>query len=704
MTSQSSTINIKRAGFTPLFNFTAKQCWTTVLLFTIILFFILPVPVLLIVSNRIIDSADDLIRLRNDFACDWTEVIRYFVIIAVSIFGIVSSCARFGYLKSKVSIDFYHSLPVKRRQLFLTQLTVALISLAIPYIFNIGFTLAVFAANGLISKTLMVNVLIMSAETFVYSTFFFALSTLVGMISGLGAVHLTLTAVAAYVIPVICLVSVAFVGGIFSENVWFDYYFNSVFFEKTTPALRFFLNSDPLNITESSILLLISAAMLIGSYAVYMIRKSERAGTPVVFPPLGEIIKYILVYIGTLCGGLLFYLMTEDRFWTVFGMACGMILVFMLTNTILNKTARAMFKGWKGLLIFAGVTAVAFIMFAANAFGINTSVPSPSFTSHIEVTFGYGNEELDFHDEDVITALHKIYTEGNKGYAYYGLSENSRYEIYSMNIVFYPKVGVPVAKSVSIRNKSDFIEEFITILDSEEFKAQYTTMFNRFAEYEKGHIHLWLPSYIFSDEEDGAIWHQSLSDSFEFERLDLSSTPAKTRALPEIVEANKDCGFDFFQQQSIGYMEVYNTYAYNSTYISLFTSMDKVIDRYISMGYLEYTPDKYLDHLADAIKSLKVYSDSKGDSMVITDKKQIRAILGATSDPLGYSSNVFTFVDNDYSIIYEIEVTEHTGKTYYNEYDGIVYVDGEEISTYTSEHTTAFLLGKVPGFVIEYFD
>ena len=704
MTSQSSTTDIKRAGFAPLFKFTAKQFWTTILLFTIILFFILPVPVLLTISNRVIDSADDLIRLKNEFAEDWVSVIRYFVVIAVSIFGIVVSCARFGYLKNKVSIDFYHSLPVKRKQLFLTQLTTAFITLAIPYIFNIIFTLAVLASNGLISETLLVNVLIMSAETFIYSIFFFTLSTLVGMISGLGAVHFTLTVVATYVIPVICLVSIAFVG-IFSENFWFDYYFNVGFFEKTSPAMRFLLNNDTMRVAESSVMLFIAAAMLVGSYAIYMVRKSERAGTPVVFTPLGEIIKYILVYIGTLCGGLLFYAMTEDNFWTIFGMVCGMTLVFMLVNTILNKTARAMFKGWKGLIIFGAVAIAAFFVLVTNAFGINTNVPTPGSTSRIEVSIGSDIDHYEFRDKEVIKALHTIYTEGGDYYRdgyKYGIKDS--YESFNMDIVFYPKLGIPVAKSVRIYNKSEFIEEFKTILNSEEFKEQYSTILDRASTSGVGHLYLSLPHYVFDENEN--VIYSSNSTHWSYDSLTPLSERGKTAGLAYLSKENKACDFDFFQQQSIGFVNIYSSSSapYYDVMLPIFSSMESLTNHYINIGYLGYPPEEYLEHLAGAITKLTVYSESKNKSMTITDKEQIRAILNAAADPLGYSTSNFTFVDLDYSIEYEIEVTETTGETYYNEYDGTVYVDGEVRSTYPSEHVAAFLLGKVPGFVIEYFD
>ncbi len=702
MTSQSSTTDIKRAGFAPLFKFTAKQFWTTILLFTIILFFVLPVPVLMTISNRTIRTAQDLINLKEDFATDWVEAIRYFSIFIMSTFGIVTSCTRFKYLKNKVSIDFYHSLPVKRKQLFLTQLGVGALSLAIPYLFNIAFTLIIFMSNGVVSDLLLVNIFTMSWEVLVYTLFTFSISTVIGMVSGLTAVQLTLTLVAIFVVPAITLMSILFIS-VFSENMWLEYYISPDLFEKLSPPLRLVINPEPLSFIESSLMLLLSAAMLVGAYAIYMKRKSERAGTPVVFTPLGEVIKYILVFLGTLCGGLLFYAMMEDFFWMTFGMACGMILVFMLVNTILNKTARAMFKGWRGLIIFGAVAIAAFFVLITNAFGINTNVPNPSSTSLIEVNIGSDIDHYEFRDKEVIKALHTIYTEGGdyyrSGYKY-GIEYS--YESFNLDIVFYPKFGIPVAKSVKIYNKSEFIEEFKTILDSEEFKAQYSTILDRASESGVGYLYLYLPHYNFDDNEN--VIYSNISTRWRYDSLTPLSERGKTAGLAYLAKENKACDFDFFQQQSIGFVNIYSsTDPYYDVTLPIFSSMESLTNHYVNIGYLEYPPEEYIEHLAGAITKLTVYSESKNKSMTITDKDQISAILNAAADPLGYSTSKFTFVDLDYSIEYEIEVTETTGEAYYNKYDGSEYVDSEVYSTYPSEHVAAFLLGKVPGFVIEYF-
>lgn len=693
----------------PLFNFTAKQFWTTILLFTIILFFVLPVPILMMVSERSIIDADDLLRLKQDISEDWAESIRYIIVVLMSVFGVVVSCSRFKYLKNKVSIDFYHSLPVKRGQLFLTQLGVSALSLAIPYIFNILFTLIVIASNGLITETLIVNVLIMSADAFVYTTFFFALCTLVGMVSGLTAVQLTLTVVAVFIIPAVYITILAFIN-IFNENMWFTFYADPALFEKLSPALRFVFEAEPLHVFEAITLLLVSVLIFGAAYAIYMHRKSERAGTPVVFAPLGEVIKYVLVFLGTMLGGLLFYYIMDSFFWTVFGMICGMVLVFMLVNTILNKTARAMFKGWKGLCIFGAAAAVAFTMLMTNAFGINSNIPKPENTSRVVVNFDSAVSDMEFTDKEVIKALHTVYTDSDWTEFDGRYDSVMWYDYIYMEIVFYPDFGIPVAKTVRIYNKSDFAEEFRTILDSEEFKTQYVNAFNKLGNGD-GYAYINIPEYAF-DENNGVVDSYD-STHWNYDEFDLSYINARQMGLDLLAEANKACGYDFFQQPSFGdfYAYAYDDYYAETINLALMNSMTELIDHYIENGMMERTPDEYIEKLASCIDAIKVYkitNDNIEDDecLIVSDKAEIREILSSAVSPTGNRHSTYTFVETEYYAEYSIDIIERYEFTAYYDEDGNEYIeessmDEENIRTYTETFELAFLLGQIPNFITE---
>ncbi len=699
----------------PFFKFSARQFWTTIFLFTIILFFILPVPVLMIISGNAPLDIREIESLKRDFASEWPEIIRYFTVIAMSAFAIVLSCSRFKYLKNKVSVDFYHSLPIKRGQLFLTQLAISALSLIIPYLFNVIFTLIVLAANGLVTSALILNILAVTVDTFVYALFFYGLSTLVGMISGLTPVQLTLTAVAVFIIPAAYALSVGFIS-MFSEHMWVDFYLHADVFEKMTPALRFLINGEVLNIWEILGLLVVSAAMLVGAYAIYMYRKSERSGTPVVFTPLGEVIKYIIVFVGTIGGGLFFYAIMGDYFWMVFGMICGALLTFMLANTILNKTAKAMFKGWKGLCIFGGAAAIAFIVLSTNAFGVNTHVPSPAFTSKVSVNFEDAGGTMVFRDKEAVEALHYIYEKSpilgyDRAYLYpddlpYNHAEAVyRYvsDVMRVDIVFYSKLGIPTAKQIYVYDKEEFADQFKAILNSDEFKEQYAS------ELENvdggGSIYMEFPTI--SRAEGEAYVYTSRSRRNRFNSTTPFDEVKKECGLHTMLDEMENVNFDFFQQQALGYSRISAGDLYVT--LPLFASMTKTADFLDAKGFTEYSADTVCEALSEQVTEFSILGFDKNGKvkiMKITDKEQILEILKASANPFGSHTSSFTLIDTRYIIDYEISTSGFVEVSYFVDENGVEHEifeykkDGE---VYTEAYRAEFLLGKVPEFVVEYF-
>lgn len=717
MTSQNLTTDKKRASFMPFFKFSARQFWTTIFLFTIILFFILPVPVLMVISGNAPLDIREVESLKRDFASEWPEIIRYFTVIAMSAFAIVLSCSRFKYLKNKVSVDFYHSLPIKRGQLFLTQLAISAISLIIPYLFNVLFTLIVFASNGLVTSALILNILAVTVDTFVYALFFYGLSTLVGMISGLTPVQLTLTAVAVFIIPAAYALSVGFIS-MFSEHMWVDFYLHADVFEKMTPALRFLINGEVLNIWEILGLLVVSAAMLVGAYAIYMYRKSERSGTPVVFTPLGEVIKYIIVFVGTIGGGLFFYAIMDDYFWMVFGMICGALLTFMLANTILNKTAKAMFKGWKGLCIFGGAAAIAFIVLSTNAFGINDHIPAPALTSKVSVSFDNDGGTMVFRDKDVIEALHYLYKHGedaNEFFAYsypslkydntaeYARSYVTDYTI--VKIVFHPKFGVPNAKYIHIYNKADFVEQFKTILNSEEFAEQYASELDSIDE--SGRIYVDLPNLVFHD--DKMYNYASGRRSHRFDDDPTFEEVAKKCGVHIMLEEMGNINFDFFQQPAVGYVNIYS--GDTDVMLPIFISMTKTAAFHEDETGYNYSPDKLCEYLAENASNFRILGyDENGTEKVmkISDREQMLEILCATANPMESTSytSTFTLKDTRFKISYNIPVSDYVEISYYYDENGVEHAVTEykdSTEEYYETYTATFLLDQVPEFVVEYF-
>ncbi|MGN1127479.1 MAG: hypothetical protein ACI4T6_00830, partial [Candidatus Flemingiibacterium sp.] len=337
MTSQSSSIEkSRRAAIMPLLRNTLKQKWTTGLLIAIIMFFVFPLPLLMYYSNNQTEIYVSSPRLR-DFPLEWANSMRFVFVPLLSVLAVVMSCVMLRYLHKKVSVDFYHSLPVKRHRLLANQLVSGYTLMLVPTLVMLIAAMLVFTANGAMSAELFTGTLKMLGEAIVYSLVFYGLASLVGVVTGVTAVHLILTVVAIFIVPAVYGLCIGF-GEIFVENMWTGWYVNESVLEKLSPAMRFCVNTDQLSVVETIVFLLFAALLFAATFLVYRRYKSERAGNSVIFPVLGEVIKYAVIFPMTLAGGLLFYVMMNSSFWTVFGMVCGGLLTSMLANTILQKS------------------------------------------------------------------------------------------------------------------------------------------------------------------------------------------------------------------------------------------------------------------------------------------------------------------------------------------------------------------------------
>ena len=700
MTSaSSSTEKIKKAGFLPLFSNILRQKWTTMLLSAILMFFTLPVPVMMVLSSY--KNSWETYSLENDvqkYMLEWGYSIRFALIPLMAILGVIMVCAMTRYTKKRETVDFYHSLPITRGRLYASWLLAGLTLLIVPFIIMSAVTLIILSANDAMSLSLFHTYMLSFGESLVYMLLLGGISVVVGMISGTTVVHLLLCGTAVIIIPLFYW-AVVYFASIFNENMWVSWYYNSEFMARLSPLMRYMFNSERLSTAEAVVWLLLAAAMFVGGYFIYRVRKSERAGTPVVFRPVGEVIKYLLIIMMTLLGGIFFYEVMYSFGWTVFGMVCGALLTFMLTNSVLAKTAKSMFRGWKGLCVYGGVCVVSMCVLIFNLFGINTNIPSESDLARVDVLFDDGLDTMSFSDDEVMSALHRLYTDSDWREPYgYGPSSAS-YEVtgdedsedyetemifaerQTICFVFYPKFGLPQAKSVTINNKSDFSDELRVLCDSEEFREQYKKSLSVPVKQvnnasENDYVNEYLMEKRLIANTDNPDYHE-LDFRGEFNKAAQADA--------------ESIGYDTFQQPALGRVLYIAGGKRNTSFFYLTTATPAMNKLMYSLDPTEYMDDVY-SWLAERVTQLTVRRLSDGKEYIVTDKSElceIFASLYSVDDSLDISP--FTAIDTEYAVEYMLE-------------DEIISYDENGDEVYTVENTRSisyFLKGKVPAFVAE---
>lgn len=725
MTSQSSYTEPRRAGFLPLLLNTIKRRWTTALLIAIIMFFVLPVPLLMIFSEALRHD-----QALFDIARQWGEVIRFPLVPIVSVLAVVIACVMQRYLHNKVSIDFFHSLPISRTRLLASQLCSGYILLMIPTLIMFLAAMLIIAVNGAMSGELMRLALIALFESVIYSLLFYSIASLVGVVTGVTAVHLILTAVAIFIVPLIYVFVVLF-AQIFVEHMWLEYYLEMKVLVNLSPVLRFCCVADNLNLIEVMLFLIFTVIFFALTFFVCKRFKSERAGTSVIFAPLGEVIKYLLVFPMTLAGGLLFNAIMNNGIWMLFGMLCGGILTFMLANTILNKSSKAMFRGLKVLVGYAVVFVAVLLIAVSNAARTNKAINGS--LSKVELILDDNTTLISFTDKEVIEAARKLYnerTEYSSGRDFYELYGDQLYgedyDMYylddcyqrlDMKVVFHPTVGIPTAKDISIYNKNELADAVKTILDSEEFKTQYT---ERLASVDnRSNLRRMTSIYSMSFEEDRCYYNDINVWSYENDSL-----RPEFKALPSalITDAEK-VGFDFFNQTTFGFINLrvpseddrnYIDSSHSYLYIPISLMTDNTLEVFHKAGLSNVSPEDFIEAFAGTITEVKVYDRETGETMTfdkLSDKTELLGSVALLGGQTYDSICQLTLIEPRYFVTYTQEYSSEelipaedvvfdseTGNYVLAE-TGEIIDGGNVTGTHTREFSTFFRLGSVPSLV-----
>ena len=636
MNSASSSTETKKARFLPFFGLTLKQNWTSGFLIAIIYFFTLVVPTMFTVSNKSEwFQPEERQKMLLVYSRDLMVGLRYFIVPVTAILAVVMTCVMLRYLKKKVAVDFYHSLPIGRRRLYLTRMLAGYLMVLVPLILMTAVSTAILAANGAMNQTVFDMVVKLFSDSVLYSLVYYGLGAVVGMISGVTGVHLVLTGVAVFLPPAMYFLVVSFLE-VSSENMWSGWYLNDRTLSLLSPAIRFFI-ADRTGIGYAAALLAAAAVLIVGAYFIYKYRKSERAGESIVFAPLRGVIKYLVIAPMTLGVGLLFMLITSSRAWMVFGFVCGAALSFLLANTIIYRSAKAMLRGLVGFIVYSAAAALCIGAVMINAFGFLDSVPSTGALSSVEMCIDSATGLFSYYEPDNISAILSIYDK------FINAEQNDGTNNYiSVKFVFRPKFGIPRAKSVTVDGRYLIDDEIKTITDSEEFRRQYVGM---------------LDTQI-------SRWNIPLCGD-DAGKLNVDERKAM---LVEISEALKldyaDVSYESFNSETaIGNVSLYSGYGvaryYSPTeiiYVPIYPSMkntEAVLKKY---GQIRNDFDKALEGYNSGFTEVAVVNTKTLETMTFTDPDEIREILDsfstlATTEYYYYTYlSPFTSVSTDYTV------------------------------------------------------
>ena len=712
-----------------LFKNTTRRRLPHILVAFLVNFFTMCVPIMLVygdylekyrgnwyTTKEIIATA---LRNLNDIAV----LNLVFIYMLAAYFGIIT----LRYMMKRRSAHFYHALPQSRETLYVTSIASSLFSAAVAGAVNLAIASAELAIFG-----------VGYAE--VYSAFFayafnntlvflstYAIVVFAGSVSGNSIVQI-LMSIVIMLYPFATHMAMLLMRQTNAYYFWIDYFVNENIIQWLTPFAYVIFNYDSTVSVVTVILAVVAtAALLAFGLVIYKKRAIENSENTIVFKKLGSVLKYMFMFTLTIYAGMFFYTIEENIFSLIFGFVSGATLSFMLFNTILEKSPKAMFKNFKGLCIFLAAFAVLTLVLCIDVFKLDEYIPSEKNISYVEldvseVTF----DDNRFDDPEMISALVTLLKNQRDMNAKNVATPFDDYtHTFTINVAFHTKIGHVVARKYHLSKFTDGAEEFLALLaDAERMQAAFDLKIAQLSEHLGKNYNAQL-SYNFHD------YLHAECDFDEFMAVYLSEVPEmnySTLSKPAVGYVNVRYVMTKVRGQIV--YDIYREYDDSDIFndMPIYDNMTRTIsylkslkpendEKYVSRDELSKFPEDC------TVINAKVYDTREGVSVARTgirpafitrlDVYPSKTIDALTAEKLysllypynsgRYASitNLFMAIDTDYVVRIDYIDSNIEGATddmYYEEYYGYEDV---KVTVQSNEYQKRFVFpkGMVPDYV-----
>ncbi len=416
------------------FDYSLKHNWQHLIFYIILALLVVVLPTVVTVGDyaeRNFTSYDSALNYADELMVV-SAVLTFVTSCATAVFAGMSALS---YVNSKQAVGCFHSFPITRKTLYLTETAVrglyylAAISIAVVISWSL---LEMNMHHTPEIRLFYVQMLILSLLAF---ALFYSIALFAAGLTGTPLLRFLLFGLIV-VLPIAVYALICWAASLGMPNVHIDRYLNFNFVKWLCPVT--FLadivltlagessSGAPLGFGVSVVLTILpTIAFYLGGFVLHLKRRSEASGNSIIWKPVFMIIKYVVMFVASVCGLLFFGALSDgDVAWYFFGGLCGLVMSFILANVILYRSVRAMFKGVRGLCVMAVVMVLFSVFTVYDAAGLNDFVWSAANTKSLTVRLnGVEVTYTDGDDIDVIVPLIREQLE-NKYFGEY----NGQYE------------------------------------------------------------------------------------------------------------------------------------------------------------------------------------------------------------------------------------------------------------------------------------
>lgn len=350
-----------------------------------------------------------------------------FILVALSVVWAVSG---FRYLHNSRQVDFYHSIPVKRGQLFLASylngiwMTAAIYfviqAMSAALIFRTG--IEGFGGDGLWWKMYFLNML--------YYIMLYTTTVIAMMMTGNIVVALLGTTVFCGYGPAVLLLVKGY------QEQWFhticDTAKNSMAWiqaiNRSSPFANYMFALENFSYGRLDAGRMVGAVVVTGAlavvaYSLYRIRPSESAGKAMAFKKTESPIKVLIALPAAVVFGILFYSLRSTVTWGIFGAVCGTVITCCLMEIIYHFDFRKLFDRWIQMAACGAVSVLLVMAGIYDWYGFDSWLPKATSVKSASVTIGYEDNWVTYgkpvQEKDYLGRVRMVWSyEGQKDYQY----------------------------------------------------------------------------------------------------------------------------------------------------------------------------------------------------------------------------------------------------------------------------------------------
>ncbi|MCT4507389.1 MAG: DUF6449 domain-containing protein [Tepidibacter sp.] len=387
----------------------------------------------------------------------------------------------FRYMQVKKSSDMVHSLPVKRKVIYNSQLLVGILLITIPLIIT---TIICAILNSTLSYNEhykevvhIVDIIRWGGISIFLGILIFMFTALVGMITGISAIQGVLSCIFLF-LPVGLTGLILYNTDILIDGFNANLFLRGDLLKLSPLTIASEVSSKDLTSLKAIITYIIIYIILYYvSRFLYNKRNLESASQSIAFKEFKPVFKYGVTFCSMLLGGLYFGGMRNGIYWLILGYIVTSLIGYIIAEITIKKSLRVL-GSLKGYLIYLGIIGLILLGMKFDVLGYEKHIPSLDKVESIYFDNNFyrlmDKETVFYHDKNNWENIQQLHAQiiNNK-------QKGSEIESFDGNvaIVYKLKNGKTIKRLYGI-NKEEYAKYLKSIYESKEYKKINNRIFD----------------------------------------------------------------------------------------------------------------------------------------------------------------------------------------------------------------------------------